>query len=161
MAFVIHAARLCAQSNPGQVPSTTLTAGAGNVTGWLGIQAERYFARGRRSPFVGVGYTPSRNADDPTGLAFAAGVRGFTGGPNHRAFAELSFSQLRRVRLVPGISPGKRLYGPGLEGGYQFISSRGVTVMGSLGLGYAIAAPVDVSAFVPMAGVSFGYTWRH
>src|SRR3954471_6614705 len=37
----------------------TLTAGVGNVMGWLGLHGEKYFARERFSGFVGLGYTPA------------------------------------------------------------------------------------------------------
>jgi len=58
--------------------------------GWLGAQGERYFAHARRSIFLGLGYMPDVDGDDTSGLAAAAGIRGYTGGDRHRAFLELS-----------------------------------------------------------------------
>src|SRR5918993_4832620 len=64
----------------------TLTAGLGNVMGWFGLHGEGYFARERLSGFVGLGYPPSIDPGDPSGLTFAAGLRGFTAGFSHRGF---------------------------------------------------------------------------
>ena len=136
----------------------TVTAGTGNALGWFGLQGERYWARDRLSAFLGAGYTPEIDAGDPSGPTFAAGVRGFTPGYKHRGFLELSVSQLV---LVSG--PGeehRRLYGPGLQAGYQFVSAGGFTFMLSLGLGYAPDVPEGESEVGGMGGLSLGYTWR-
>jgi hypothetical protein len=135
----------------------TVTAGTGNALGWFGLQGERYWARDRLSAFVGAGYTPEIDAGDPSGPTFAAGVRGFTPGFKHRGFLELSVSQLV---LVYGFDERRRLYGPGLQAGYQFVSAGGFTLMLSLGLGYAPGVPEPESEVGGMGGLSLGYTWR-
>ena len=136
----------------------TVTAGSGNALGWLGLQGERYWSRDRLSAFVGAGYTPELDDGDPSGPTFAAGVRGFTPGFKHRGFLELSVSQLA---LVYGpAEERRRLYGPGLQAGYQFVSAGGFTLMLSLGLGYAPGVPEGESDVGGMGGLSLGYTWR-
>jgi hypothetical protein len=136
----------------------TLTAGLGNAMGWLGLQAERYFARERLSAFLGVGYTPSIERGDPSGPTFAAGVRGFTAGFKHRGFLALSVCQIF-VETSLNEDP-HRLYGPGLEVGYQFASRGGFTFMASVGLGYAPSAPEEASEVGELLGIGLGYTWR-
>ena len=136
----------------------TITAGTGNALGWLGLQGERYWARDRVSTFIGIGYTPEIDPGDPSGPTFAAGVRGFTPGYKHRGFLELSVSQLALVIGPP--EEQRRLYGPGLQAGYQFASAGGFTAMLSLGLGYAADVPEGESKVGGMGGLSLGYTWR-
>jgi hypothetical protein len=136
----------------------TVTAGIGNTMGWLGLQGERYFAHERLSAFVGAGYTPSIDPGDPSGPTFALGVRGFTTGVKHRGFLALSVSQLF-VETGFAENPS-RLYGPGLEAGYQFASRGGFTVMAGLGLGYAPGVPEGESGVGSMIELGFGYTWR-
>ena len=136
----------------------TVTAGTGNALGWLGLQGERYWTGDRASLFVGLGYTPEIDAGDPSGPTFAVGVRGFTPGYKHRGFLEFSVSQLV---IVSGPSEERRrLYGPGLQAGYQYASAGGFTFMISLGLGYASDVPAGESEVGGMGGVSLGYTWR-
>jgi hypothetical protein len=136
----------------------TITAGTGNALGWLGLQGERYWARDRVSTFIGAGYTPEIDPGDPSGPTFAAGVRAFTPGYKHRGFLELSVSQLALVTGPP--QERRRLYGPGLQAGYQFVSAGGFTAMLSLGLGYAADVPEGESEVGGMGGLSLGYTWR-
>jgi hypothetical protein len=136
----------------------TVTAGIGNAMGWLGAQGERYFAQERLSAFVGLGYTPSIDPGDPSGPTVALGVRGFTTGVKHRGFLALSVSQLL-IERGGGEDP-RRLYGPGLEAGYQFASRGGFTLMVGLGLGYAPGVPEGESKVSSMAELGFGYTWR-
>jgi hypothetical protein len=143
-------------SNPSRLVS--VTAGTGNALGWLGLQGERYWSRGRVSTFLGIGYTPEIDPGDPSGPTFAAGVRGFTPGFKHRGFLELSVSQLALV-YGPAEEP-RRLYGPGLQAGYQFASAGGFTIMLSLGVGYAPGMPEGLSDVGGMGGLSLGYTWR-
>jgi len=136
----------------------TLTAGIGNVMGWFGAQAEGYFARERLSAFVGLGYTPSIDPGDPTGLTFAVGLRGFTTGIKHRGFLALSVSQLA---VQSGfVENPRRFYGPGLEAGYQYASRGGFTFMASLGLGYAPGVPEGEKEVGEVLALGFGYTWR-
>jgi len=136
----------------------TVTAGVGNTMGWFGLQAERYFAQERLSAFLGAGYTPSIDQGDPSGPTFAVGLRGFTAGIKHRGFLALSVSQLF---VESGFSENpRRLYGPGLEAGYQFASRGGFTVMAALGVGYASGVPEGESEFGGMLEFGLGYTWR-
>jgi hypothetical protein len=107
--------------------------------GWLGLQGERYFAHERLSAFLGLGYTPSIDQGDPSGPTFALGFRGFTPGVNHRGFLALCVSQL--FVESGGTEDPSRLYGPGLEAGYQFASRGGFTFMVGAGLGYAPECP--------------------
>jgi hypothetical protein len=140
---------------PGQ-RLATLTAGVGNALGWFGVQGERYLLDERVSLFVGVGYTPELDQGDPTGPTFAGGIRSFTGGISHRAFVEAGVSQL----FISADDGGRRLYGPGLQGGYQFVSNGGFTAMLSIGVGYAFRMPRSSSPWASQVGVSLGYTWR-
>ncbi|HET8837023.1 MAG TPA: hypothetical protein VFN08_20005 [Gemmatimonadales bacterium] len=136
----------------------TVTAGIGNTMGWLGVQGERYFAHERLSAFLGLGYTPSIDLGDPSGLSFAVGGRGFTAGVKHRGFLALSLSQLF---VENGDTDNRsRLYGPGVEVGYQFASRGGFTAMLGVGAGYAPGMPEGQSAVGSMIELGFGYTWR-
>jgi hypothetical protein len=136
----------------------TLTAGIGNVMGWFGLHGERYFARERLSGFAGLGYTPSIDEGDPSGLTFAVGLRGFTNGIKHRGFLALSISQLA---VESGfIESPRRFYGPGLEAGYQYASRGGFTFMASLGLGYAPGVPEGNKEVGEVLALGLGYTWR-
>ena len=148
---------------PGAAPRVparvaSLTAGVGNVMGWLGVHGERYFAHERLSAFVGLGYTPSIDPGDPSGPTFALGLRGFTDGIKHRGFLALSVSQLA---IETGFAEDpRRFYGPGLEAGYQFVSRGGFTFMASLGLGYAPGVPEGEQEYGEVLALGLGYTWR-
>jgi hypothetical protein len=133
----------------------SFTAGVGNAMGWFGVQGERYWLDERISIFAGVGYTPSLDPGDPAGPAFAAGLRSFTSGLKHRLFLEASASQL----VVEAGGDG-RYYGPGLQGGYQFVSAGGFTLMASVGAGYALGVPRGAHAWASQVGLGLGYTWR-
>jgi hypothetical protein len=158
---------LAPPSVAGQEPSTvqriprrvaTLTAGVGNVMGWFGLNAEGYFARERLSGFVGLGYTPSIDTGDPSGLTFAVGLRAFTVGIKHRGFLALSLSQLA---VESGfVENPSRFYGPGLEAGYQYASRGGFTFIASLGLGYAPGVPEGEKEIGEVLALGLGYTWR-
>lgn len=137
--------------------TATVTAGIGNTMGWLGLQAERYFAQERLSAFVGLGYTPSLDQGDASGVTFALGCRGFTTGAKHRGFLAVSVSQLF---IENGPTADRRLYGPGAEVGYQFASRGGFTVMLGVGAGYAPGMPEGQSAVASMVELGLGYTWR-
>jgi hypothetical protein len=136
----------------------SVTAGVGNSLGWFGAQGERYFADDRLSVFLGIGYTPSLDQGDPSGATFAAGLRSFTSGVKHRAFLEGGVSQVL-VETDP-FNGGDRLYGPGLQGGYEYLSPGGFTFMASLGVGYALAVRHGADPWGALIGLSFGYTWR-
>ena len=136
----------------------TLMAGIGNVMGWFGLHGERYFAQERLSGFVGLGYTPSIDQGDPSGVTFAVGLRGFTNGIKHRGFLALSVSQLA---VETGfVENPRRFYGPGLEAGYQFASRGGFTLMASVGLGYAPGVPEGEKEVGEVLALGLGYTWR-
>ena len=147
---------------PAQAPEpvrvVTVTAGVGNAMGWFGAQGERYFGPDRFSAFVGAGYTPSLDQGEPSGPTFAAGLRGYTAGFKHRGFLEASVSQI--FTEVRGLEPGRRLYGPGLAAGYQFVSRGGFTVMTSLGIGYAPGVDEGFTKVAALVNLGFGYTWR-
>ncbi len=148
-------------------PRVTLLGGLGNALGWLGVQGEAYFATGRLSAYAGLGYTPDVEPGDPSGLTGAAGLRGYTGGRRHRAFVELGISQVavevdRAFQQNGAVrEEGRRLYGPGLQIGYQYMAHRGFTAMVSTGVGYILAEPpLFASRWQPLLGLGFGYTWR-
>ena len=130
--------------------------------GWLGVAAELYFSGGRFSGFGGLGYTPEIDEGDPTGLTFAAGARAYTLGIKHRAFAELSFSQVAITSPPSFLGGGERHYGPGIQLGYQHLRPGGFTFMVSAGVGYALGVDefVTGSSFGPLLNLGLGYTWR-
>jgi hypothetical protein len=136
----------------------TVTAGVGNAMGWLGAQGERYFGPDRLSAFVGAGYAPSTDQDEPSGPTFAAGLRGYTAGFRHRGFLEASVSQI--FTQTHAVEPGRRLYGPGLAAGYQYAARGGFTLMTSLGLGYAPGVEGGYTKVGMLANLGLGYTWR-
>jgi hypothetical protein len=138
----------------------TVTAGVGNSMGWFGLQGERYFAIDRASAFLGLGYTFATEDGDPTGLTFAAGLRGYTAGLKHRGFMEASVCQIFIERNFGLDEESSRLYGPCAQAGYQFASRGGFTAMVSFGVGYAPGVPEGQSGFGGLANLGVGYTWR-
>jgi hypothetical protein len=138
--------------------SMTVTSGIGNSMGWLGLQAERYLQSERFSVFGGIGYLPKSDPGDTSGIAFAGGMRTFTSGARHRGFLEFSVSQLA-YRLAC-FEQCHSYYGPGVQGGYQFVSRRGFTVLASLGVGYAPGIPDGETKVGELVGLGLGYTWR-
>jgi hypothetical protein len=144
-------------SPPVRARVASLTAGVGNVMGWLGLQGEGYFARERLSGFVGLGYMPEMDQGDPTGPTFAIGLRGFTTGIKHRGFLALSLSQ---VAIGSSLEDPRRYYGPGLEAGYQYAARGGFTFMASLGVGWAPGAPEGETGAGEILALGLGYTWR-
>lgn len=126
--------------------------------GWFGAQGELYFAHERASAFGGLGYTPAIDEGDPSGITGAAGLRAFTNGIRHRGFLELSVSQ---VAVQTGVED-KRLYGPGLQAGYQYAALSGFTFLVSAGVGVVLNGGdrLDDSAVQALVGLGFGYTWR-
>jgi hypothetical protein len=142
----------------------TVVAGVGNAMGWFGVQGEKYFQQERISFFVGFGYTPE---DDlfPGGPTLAVGVRGFTSGSKHRAFLEASVSQVTTTKYAAHPPDGQRLYGPGLQVGYQYTAAGGFTLMASAGAGYAVGQeliePLDEpDPIYALIGLGLGYTWK-
>ena len=149
--FMACAPVLCAQDAPGPRRVTVLT-GIGNSLGWFGGQAERYLGD-RFSVFAGLGYTPPLDGT-PSGITGAGGARLFTRGEKHRGFVELSVSQ---IAAETGLD--RRLYGPGIQGGWQFTTRGGFTLMLSGGAGYILADDI-AHRIQPLMGMGLGYTWR-
>jgi hypothetical protein len=147
---------------PGERRATVLV-GVGNAFGWFGGQVDYYLLGDRVSVFAGAGYTPDLDddplAESPTGVAGAAGVRGFTAGVNHRAFLELSFTQ-----VVVTSEPDKgRHYGPGLQVGYQFTAGGGFSALASGGAGFwrdTRAGSAGETQAALLMNLGLGYTWR-
>jgi hypothetical protein len=54
---------------------------------------------------------------------------------------------------------GRRLYGPGVQVGYEYLTRRGLTFVGSLGIGCALGLGGYTSPLQPMVGLGLGYTW--
>ncbi len=158
--LLLVSAPLAAVGQESPVPErvATLMAGVGNVMGWFGLHGEGYFARERLSGFGGLGYTPSVDPGNPSGLTFAVGLRGFTPGIKHRGFLALSLSQL--AVESGSVEDPRRFYGPGLEAGYQYASRGGFTFMASLGLGYAPGVPEGEKEVGEVLALGLGYTWR-
>lgn len=144
--------------DPSARRSATVLAGAGNAMGWLGAQAELYFSGDRLSAFAGLGYTPALGEGDPSGITGAAGLRAYTNGLRHRAFLELSVSQVA-VRTGAAVED-KRFYGPGVQVGYQYTALSGFTLLASVGVGVALGVDEGVSPVYGLGGLGFGYTWR-
>ena len=137
----------------------TVTAGSGNSMGWYGLQGERYLRSDRFSVFGGIGYVPEFEPGDASGVAFAGGLRTFTGGTRHRGFLEFSVSQL--TRHLACFEDCHTYYGPGVQAGYQFVARRGLTMLAALGVGYAPGIPDGESKVVfGTGGLGMGYTWR-
>lgn len=156
------------QDNPRRF---TVSAGLGNPFGWVGAQGEVYFAREILSAFVGLGYAPAASSHQASGPALAVGTRVYAGGARHRGFAEISVSQVMTVYdgqdYEDGESvtePAHRLYGPGLQLGYQYASFGGFTVQTSAGVNYAATADETdeglMGKWAPMVAIGFGHTWR-
>lgn len=148
------------QAGP-SAPRATILGGVGNDFGWVGAQGAVH-VRPRLALFAGLGYTPAIDRGDPSGMTGAGGLRGFFGGPRHLKFIELGVTQLvveTSVTPLAGVE-GRRLYGPGVQAGYQYVSGGGLSVLFSLGLGYVLAEPVTGSRIQAQLGLGLGYTFR-
>lgn len=155
----VRAQEVGSPAEPGRERRMTVTGGVGNAHGWFGGQVQRHFGANRWGVFGGLGYTPDLEPHDPSGLTVAAGIRVFTGGPRHRGYLELSVSQIG-IEAPGGVYPdGRRLYGPGFQGGYEYSTPQGVTFVASLGIGRAIGLGGHDSPWQPMVGLGIGYTW--
>lgn len=139
--------------------SFSVTGGFGNAMGWLGLQGEKYVSGDRISLFGGLGYTVRIDQGDASGVAVAAGARGYTAGTKHRGFLELSVSQLFVGKFC--FNTCRRFYGPGVQAGYQFTTRGGFTLGTSFGVGYAPGVPQGEDKASVMLGMGIGYTWRH
>jgi hypothetical protein len=148
------------QASPA-APRATVLGGVGNDFGWIGAQGTVH-VRPHLAVYAGLGYTPAIDRGDPSGIAGAGGLRGFFGGPRHLKFVELGVTQLvveTSVTPLAGVE-GRRLYGPGVQAGYQYVSGGGLSILFSLGLGYVLAEPVTGSRIQPQLGLGIGYTFR-
>ena len=145
----------------GTNPTITVVAGLGNAMGGVGAHVEGYVRRGRVSVFGGLGYSPELEPGDPSGVTAAAGARVFTSGRTHRAFLEVSVSPLVVEYSTFGTTriPGSIVYGPGLQGGYQYVARRGLTGLASIGTGVPVGGESG-SRVALMAGMGLGFTWR-
>ena len=145
--------------NPLTSRSVTVTVGVGQSMGWLGVQGERYLQSARFSVFGAVGYLPESEPGDTSGFAFAGGMRAFTSGAKHRGFLELSVSPI--TYELACFDDCRSYYGPAVQGGYQFVSPGGFTVLASYGVGYAPGVPAgEDKVNGVIIGVAAGYTWR-
>ena len=143
------------------VPTATLTVGFGNTMGGFGLQGEYYLAKGRVSAFAGIGYMPHISEEPvPARVAGAVGARLFTGGLVHRGFVEVSVAELGTEWISANgeLVDYSRLYGPGIQVGYQHVARGGFTFMISAGVGYAPGSHGASTAW--MGGIGIGHTWR-
>jgi hypothetical protein len=145
----------------GTNPTITVVAGLGNAMSIFGADVEGYVRRGRVSVFGGLGYLPEFEPGDPSGVTGAAGARVFTSGRTHRAFLEVSVSPLLFEYFTVGTTriPGSKVYGPGFQGGYQYVARSGLTGLASIGTGFPIGAETGDRVAL-MAGMGLGFTWR-
>jgi hypothetical protein len=126
--------------------------------GWLGLAGEKYLASERISVLGGLGYTVQADQGDASGVTMAVGARGYTPGRKHRGFLELSVSQIFIEQFC--FDTCRRLYGPGVQAGYQFVTRGGFTLVASFGVGYALSVPQGQSGVAAILGLGLGYTWR-
>jgi hypothetical protein len=143
-------------------PTVSMTGGLGNSTGGLGLQGEYYFAQGRASLFLGAGYWPSSQDGarrHPGSAAGALGGRVFTSGFTHRALLEASVSEIGWEQSAEG-SKTKRLYGPGLQVGYQHVAKGGFTFLVSGGVAYALGAQIAPKGAFAVGQIAVGHTWQ-
>lgn len=140
-----------------------LFAGAGPSMGWLGARAELY-GHDQVSAFLGVGIDPAHlgsgeGADESAPPALAGGFRAYTSDTRHRAFVEVSLSQVwwQRSSTLSATSVN-RSYGPGVQLGYQYGAQSGFTVFGSAGAGVPMMNAPGAPGVVPLAGLGVGYT---
>jgi hypothetical protein len=144
---------------PGIVRAATISGGVGNAHGWYGAEGEWLVARNRSAVFVGAGYTPRSEPRYPAGVTAAVGVRVFTDGARHRLYGELSWSQIGLERPGPVSMHGRRVYGPGAQLGYEYLTSRRWTLSASAGAGYGLGVSRHANPWQPMVGLAIGYTW--
>ncbi|HSM04280.1 MAG TPA: hypothetical protein VK858_06650 [Longimicrobiales bacterium] len=139
-------------------PSWAITAGVGNVRGWLGANGEIFLAGGDWSLLAGVGYVPESDVVVEAFAAFGGGARRYFGGDRHAGFAELSYTlvAVEQSGLFFGTEESERLYGPGVGVGYRFTAGGGFHA--ELGIGVGWAPGDDVVA--PIGSLAIGYTRR-
>ena len=148
------------QSAPERPPRrATLAGGVGSSFGGTGVFGEWYVAQTRASVGLGVGYWAESTEGAPDGIAAAVAARAFTGGPTHRGFLELGFAQLDTdvVQVEPSTRQA-RLWGPEAQIGYQYVARSGLTLLLSLGAGYAVNDGVVASRWKPLFAAGAGIT---
>lgn len=143
---------------PERHASYAVTLGLGNVLGWVGAGAERFFSRGRMSALVGAGYLWETDAGNPGRTAFGAALRSYLGSGAHRGVVELSVSLVAHDWLsVNGVVvEDRKHYGPGLAIGYRFTAAGGIHFDFGLGGGWAVGN----GSLHPIGTLAVGYTWR-
>jgi hypothetical protein len=95
----------------------------------------------------------------PRAVAGAAGVAA-SYGLHHRGIIGLAWGALGRSTLsLHGTDVADRsLYGPGLEGGYEYVSDRGLVIRALAGMAYLSPSwQEQLSRFVPTLAVAFGW----
>jgi hypothetical protein len=147
------------QQEAGIVRTATISGGVGNAHGWYGAEGEWHLGRNRSAVFVGAGYTPRSEPDYPAGATAAVGVRVFTDGARHRLYGELSLSQIGLERAGLVYTHGRRVYGPGAQLGYEYLTSHQWTLSASAGAGYGLGVSRYANPWQPMVGLAIGYTW--
>lgn len=140
-----------AQEVGGEVEDRTaaLLVGVGNSFGIMGGQAAVYVGD-HLAAFAGLGYSPAVFENNPSGLAPAAGIRGFLQDRTSRGrgFFEFSWTQIRsegwtECTLGAGgscRSGGSRSYGPGFQAGYEHATEAGFALLISAGGGYPLVS---------------------
>ena len=137
-------------------PRVALTGGLGNALGGLGAGLEYYLAQSRVSLGAAVGYWPD-GSGCPATSSGAGSLRGFTGGRNHRAFLELSYSLVAiSCTLFGDPQLVQHHYGPGLSLGYRYTASKGFTFTAGGGVAN-VSGDVGTELLILLG---LGYTWR-
>jgi hypothetical protein len=148
-----------AQSVPDAgVPVYAVTAGFGNVMGWLGVAGEYFVADGHMSVMGGAGWLPLDQAEGSLPLGFGGALRGYLGASRHRALIEASFSlvSVEGTSLGPVTIESRQHYGVGVAAGYRLTTTSGFHFEVSAGSGWS----VDDDTIAPVGSLAVGYTWR-
>jgi len=129
----------------------TITVGAGNVYGGIGLNLDLYLFTEHLSAFGGVGIVPDTRAF----WAHAVGLRYHAGGHHHRVFGEVAYCLLDWAYYADiGIDDPVTDYGPAVSVGYRFMTNAGLTF--TIGVG---AGPTNHEGIFPVAHLGAGWTW--
>lgn len=134
-------------------PVVSLTAGAGQPFGGIGLRGEVLIADGRLGILGGAGTLPGFHYLRSS-ISATASVRFYFGRQGHRLFANASWSVLRSYDLLMLGVPTVYQYGPGLSLGYSFLSKAGLTLTVGGGVGRTSHETV------PIGELGLGWTWR-
>lgn len=138
----------------------TVLAGIGNSLGWFGGSLEAYLGSGRLTAYAGLGYTPSLESGDPSGVTLAGGLRYYTRGSRHRGYLEGGVGQIAIDSPGDASISGKRYYGPMAMVGYQHVGGSGFTQQLGVGIGFVTGADeVVAQTAYPVFTIGLGYTW--